>query len=82
MAQLTQELTLTSTWQEVSTEGFIGQKDQSSTIEVCNADALPSGDVVTHTVGESANLQFPTPASGSWYARVRSGTATLVYTEV
>ena len=82
MAQITKELQLTSVWQEVSSGGFMGQKDQSSTVEVCNADALPSGDVVTHTVLGSTNLQFPAPASGSWFARVRSGTAFLVVTEI
>lgn len=69
-------------WQEVSAQGFIGQKDYSSTIEVCNADGLPTGDVNAHTVAETANLQFPEPASGSWYVRVRNGTAFLIYTEV
>lgn len=82
MAQITTELNLSSTWQAVSTGGFVGQKDQSSTIEVCNADALPVGNVVTHTVTEGTNLQFPAPAAGTWYARVRSGNATLTFTEV
>ena len=70
-------------WQEVGAIGFIGQKDLSSTIEIVNADALPVGDVPeAQTVSVSPNLQFTAPASGSLYARVRTGTGTLKFYEV
>lgn len=82
MAQITQELVLSPVWQSVSTGGFIGQKDQSSTVEICNADALPVGNVITHAISEGGNLQFPAPTAGTWYARVKLGSATLTFTEV
>ncbi len=70
-------------WQEIGAISFIGQKDQSSTIEIVNADALPVGDVPeAQLVSGSANLQFTAPLAGSLYARVKYGTATLKYYEV
>lgn len=70
-------------WQEIGAIGFIGQKDRLSVMEICNADALPVGDISeAEAVVGSVNLQFTAPASGSLYGRVRHGTGTLKYYEV
>ena len=84
MATLSKKLNLTaSIWQEIGSFSFIGQKDASSTLEIVNADALPTGDVPEAQVIEgNPNLQFSAPASGSLYARVKYGTGTLKYYEV
>ncbi len=84
MATISKKLSLLEgVWQEIGSNGFIGQKDASSTVEIVNADTLPSGDVSeAQIVAGSENLHFAAPASGSLYARVRYGTATLKYYEV
>ena len=80
MAILTVELTLTTTWQLVSANGFVGQKDASTAVEVCNADSLPSGTVDCHKVSEVENLQFPAPNAGSWYIRATTDDANQSFT--
>lgn len=83
MAILTKEVVLDTTWQLLTAKGFIAQKlGTTKVIEVCNADATPVGSVACHTIDEEENLQLSAPSAGSWYARVRNGTATIIYTEV
>lgn len=85
MAQLTTEITLTTSWQEITDVGFVGQKDASSAIEICNADSTPSGDVAAHIISEGTNLRFPEPATGSWYIRIGdsdSSPSSFIYSEV
>ena len=82
MAQLTKTLYLSTTWQRVTSSGFVGQKDKSTIVEVCNADSTPSGEVSRHIIEKVENLQFPAPITGYWYARTDTSTAALTYTEV
>jgi len=85
MAILSKKLLLESgVWQLVSTaSGFVGQKKETTLVEICNADSLPSGDVEeSQVISEGENLQFPKPSSGNLYARVSDGTTTLKYYEV
>ena len=81
-SEMTKTIDLTDTWVEIATSGFVAQAVTSGRIEIRNDDALPTGDQPCHVVSGSANLDFPFPASGSWYARVRSGDGTIVVTEV
>ena len=84
MATISKRLDLVEgIWQEIEAGSFVGQKDQSSAIEIVNADALPVGDVPeAQLVSGSVNLQFNAPLAGSLYARVKYGTGTLKYYEV
>jgi hypothetical protein len=84
MAILSKKLKLEAgVWQEIGAISFIGQKDAGSTIEIVNADALPTGDVPeAQTVAPGVNLMFSAPANGSLYVRVKYGAATLKYYEV
>ena len=84
MATLSKKLDLTAgVWQEIGPIRFVGQKDQSSTLEIVNADALPVGDVPeAQLITGSSQLQFTSPASGSLFVRVKHGTGTLKYYEV
>ena len=79
MATLSKKMDLTAgIWQEIGSSGFVGQKDQTSTLEIVNADALPVGDVPeAQSIVGSANLQFVAPVSGSLFVRVKHGTGTL-----
>ncbi len=71
-------------WQEVGAFAFIGDKDQSSILEIVCADALPVGDVPEAAICiQTVELLRNAPASGSWYARVQGGgKGSLKYTEV
>ena len=84
MAILSKKLELEAgVWQEIGAITFTGQKDASSTLEIVNADALPTGDVPeAQIVAPGVNLHFNAPASGSLYVRVKYGTASLKYYEV
>jgi len=85
MAILSKKLDLVyPIWQLVSTaSGFVGQKKEIVSVEICNADSLPSGDVPESAViVDGDNLNFPSPSSGNLYARVSEGTGTLTYYEV
>ena len=70
MATLTKELTLTQTWQLVTATGFMAERTNNNNIELCNANALPSGDQPSHTIKTIPNINVPKPLNGSWYARV------------
>lgn len=83
MSQLTLSIPLTQTWILIATaSGFIGQKNTTSVIEVCNADSLPVGSVAVHTVRDNDSLQFPKPFAGNWYARVRNEITEIIVTKV
>jgi len=84
MADLTQKIDLTSTWQEVPALTFIGQIEEGIVMELSNADTgilpTPSSPVLTVTTREI--LIHRAPKVGVWYARVNEGVGTLSLVEV
>ena len=80
----TSKIILTTDWQAVTDLGFVGQCRQSDSIFITNSDAVPAVDAVSHAITDTVNLQFPAPASGTWYAKSGNAadTVELVFTEV
>lgn len=81
----TTAVSLTTSFQLIATaSGFIAQRDFDSVIEICNAASTPTEGDACHTISRGDSLQFPTPASGNWYARIRTtdASAKLIVTLV
>ena len=82
MATIT--IKLTQDYQEVSAASLVltGEVLNSGTVEIVNADSTPASTVKGHSMFTIQPNILPAPASGSWYARITSGSGFLVATEV
>lgn len=65
--------TLTTTWQLLTAEAFIGQKEIGEEVQVRNDIAVPTGDQPCHLFTMKPNFSLPKPLAGSWYGRVSHG---------
>jgi len=84
MAILSKKLDLVEgIWQEIGNTDVVLQQEDYDVIDIVNADALPVGVTTkSHKIRGVAPLQFTAPKTGSLYAMIREGTATLTYYEV
>jgi hypothetical protein len=57
-------------WQEIGSTGVLFSKGTSVSLELVNADALPTGDVPeAMPLGQSELQVLPAPADGSYFVR-------------
>ncbi len=76
----TTDITLTDTWQEVAIGACIVDSKGGYSVQIRNADSLPSGVQAHHTIAENDSLSFSVPASGAWYGRCIFGNTVVSVT--
>lgn len=87
MATLSKKLTLSTTWQLLTTAtGFYGEaSSDTGNIEIVNADVAAPVGVVAEAVTFKASvfdeipLSMPKPAAGNLYVRVSEGAGEIRY---
>ena len=72
-------------WQEVTDKAFVGQKKSNMTsVEMCTASSLPSGDVAgSFVISDDEMVKYNADANGlTWYVRAIYNSATFIFLEV
>ncbi len=83
----TGSVNLTTDWQLITSEGFIGQKGFGAKVELTNSVGAPSGATPKHSMTEMIPLYYAKPIDGEWYGKIlnnssSSGSYPFTFTEV